>query len=32
MGIERKGFLKIGDQVVTLSDHYTAEFGERNNV
>jgi hypothetical protein len=24
--------LKIGDQVVTLSDHYTAEFGERNNV
>ncbi len=32
MGIERKGFLKIRDQLVTHPDHYPAEFGERYNV
>jgi len=32
MGIEREGFLKIGDQLVTLPGHYPAEFGERYNV
>jgi len=26
--MERKGFLKIGDQLVTPPDHYPAEFGE----
>jgi thiol peroxidase len=32
MGIERKGFLKIGDQLVTPPDHYPVEFGERYTV